>query len=154
MKQEMQKTVQTNGNKDFEDITAVWCKLERCGAALYAAGQALEELKQDKLVRNAVFGEMQANSIRVGELAEVLKQHGIAIGPNQLFAWMRSNGYLLRQDCGRNRPTPKSIALGLMESKQSHDTSAAADGICEKTARVTPTGQQYFLELFLTGNAV
>ena len=111
-------------------------------------------MKQDKLVRNAVFGEMQANSIRVGELAEVLKQHGIAIGPNQLFAWMRSNGYLLRQDCGRNRPTPKSIALGLMESKPSHDTSAAAEGICEKTARVTPKGQQYFLELFLTGNAV
>ena len=124
MKQEMQKTVQTNGNKDFEDITAVWCKLERCGAALYAAGQALEELKQDKLVRNAVFGEMQANSIRVGELAEVLKQHGIAIGPNQLFAWMRSNGYLLRQNCGRNRPTPKSknpenrCGIGVFESRR------------------------------------
>lgn len=135
-------------------MTAVWYKLERCGAALHAAEQALEELKQDKLVRNAVFGELHGHSIRVGELAAVLKQHGVNIGPNQLFAWMRSNGYLLRQNCGQNQPTPKSIALGLMESKQSYDTSVAADGICEKTARVTPKGQQYFLELFLTGKAV
>lgn len=36
-------------------------------------------------------------SILVGELAKLLRQNGVNIGQNRLFAWLRDNGYLIRR---------------------------------------------------------
>ena len=40
--------------------------------------------------------ETSKSSILIGELAKILKQNGIKIGPIRLFDWMRQNGYLIR----------------------------------------------------------
>lgn len=58
---------------------------------------ALEsKVEQDKpLVAFANSVSVAKTSILVGELAKLLKQNGVDMGQNRLFAWMRENGYLI-----------------------------------------------------------
>ena len=72
---------------------------------------ALEsKVEQDKpLVAFANSVSVAKTSILVGELAKLLKQNGVDMGQNRLFAWMRENGYLIsRKGTDYNMPTPVS----------------------------------------------
>jgi anti-repressor protein len=91
-------------------------------------------------------------SILVGELAKLLKQNGIEIGQNRLFAWLREKGYLIsRKGTDYNMPTQKSMELKLFEIKE--NTIAHSDGHTSitKTPKITGRGQVYFINLFLKG---
>lgn len=91
-------------------------------------------------------------SILVGELAKLLKQNGIEIGQNRLFAWLREKGYLIsRKGTDYNMPTQKSMEKGLFEIKE--NTIAHSDGHTSitKTPKITGRGQVYFINLFLKG---
>lgn len=50
--------------------------------------------------------ETSKSSILIGELAKILKQNGVKIGPIRLFEWMRQNGYLIRRN-GSDYNMPK-----------------------------------------------
>lgn len=98
--------------------------------------------------------------ILIGELAKILKQNGVetlevdgktlAMGPNNLFKWMRANRYLInRKGTDYNTPTQKAMKLKLFRIKES--THVSGDGVVKitKTSKVTGKGQQYFVNKFL-----
>ena len=92
-------------------------------------------------------------SILVGELAKILKQNGVEIGPHRLFAWLRENGYLIRRKGSDfNMPTQRSMELGLFTVKETAITRSDGAVTVSKTPKVTGKGQQYFIQKFL-GNA-
>lgn len=92
-------------------------------------------------------------SILVGELAKILRQNGVEIGPHRLFAWLRENGYLIRRNGSDfNMPTQRSMELGLFTVKETAITRSDGAVTVSKTPKVTGKGQQYFIQKFL-GNA-
>ena len=111
--------------------------------------QEAEVNKPKVLFAEAV--DASENSILIGDLAKLLKQNGIEIGQNRLFAWMRNNGYLVkRRGEDYNSPTQKTMEAGWMEIKE--NTVEKPDGsiIVAKTPKVTGRGQRYFINKFLT----
>ena len=87
-------------------------------------------------------------AIMIGAYAKLLKNAGIDIGQNRLFAWMRLHGYLIERGERRNQPLQKYIDQGLFVIKEK---VMHMDG--EKKIMITPLltgkGQAYFLEKLL-----
>lgn len=124
--------------------------------ALIAAHEELEEkdkqietMKPKALFADAVSASKK--SILVGELAKLLSQNGINIGQNRLFAWLRENGYLIkdRKRTDYNMPTQKSMELRLFEIKETSIAHSDGHTSINKTPKVTGIGQVYFVNLFL-----
>lgn len=89
-------------------------------------------------------------SILVFDLAKLLRQDGVDIGGNRLFAWMRENGYLVRRKgADYNMPTQKSMEMGLFEVKETVITHSDGHVTTNKTPKVTGKGQVYFINKFL-----
>lgn len=88
-------------------------------------------------------------SCLIGELAKVLTQSGYTIGQNRLFSYLREEGYLCKSGERYNQPQQKYIEQGLFEIK--HSTRSGHDGVqhITNTTKVTPKGQQYFINKFL-----
>lgn len=113
---------------------------------------ALEEkAEQDKpLIAFANSVSVAKTSILIGELAKLLKQNGIDMGQNRLFAWMREKGYLIsRKGTDYNMPTQRSMERGLFEIKESTVSHADGHTSISKTPKITGKGQIYFINLFL-----
>ena len=60
---------------------------------------------------------MSENSVHVGEVAKLIKQTGVNIGPIRFFRRLRDDGYLMYRD-GDNVPTQRSLEAGLMEIRE------------------------------------
>ncbi|HBF7390046.1 TPA: phage antirepressor KilAC domain-containing protein [Clostridioides difficile] len=89
------------------------------------------------------------NSILVGELAKLIKQNGVDIGQNRLFAWMRENGYLIkRKGEDYNIPTQKSMNLRIMEVKKRVINNPDGSTKVTRTVKITGKGQVYFVNKF------
>lgn len=89
--------------------------------------QLEEQKKRDEPY--TTFGKVVATSdasINVGAFAKLLyDEHGIKIGRNNLFKWLRENGYLMKSGREKNQPKQKYIEQGLFETtvaliKRSH----------------------------------
>lgn len=87
-----------------------------------------------------------SDSILVGDLAIMLKQGGVEIGQERLFAWLRAHGYLYRQPCGQNVPTQRSLELGIMELKHGVMVGANGKTSVKKTPKITAKGQLYLFD--------
>ena len=93
-------------------------------------------------------------SILIGNLAKVLKQNGVEIGQNRLFAWLRENGYLMNCRGERwNMPTQSSIERGLFEVKTRIINNPDGSTRITHTTKVTGKGQIHFVNLFLNGGS-
>lgn len=116
-----------------------------------------EEMKPKAIFADAVSAS--DTPVLVGELAKMLKQNDVnwivvdgkryAMGPNNLFKWLRANGYLIsRKGTDYNMPTQRSMQLGLFKIKES--SHIAGDGSIKiaKTPKVTGKGQIYFVNKF------
>ena len=98
--------------------------------------------------------ETSKSSILIGELAKILKQNGVKIGPIRLFEWMRQNGYVIRRNgSDYNMPTQRAMEMGLFEIKETSIVHADGHTSISKTPKVTGKGQVYFVDLFLSGKA-
>ena len=127
--------------------------------------QAFTALKEERAKRKALEAQAEADkpkvlfadavataktSILVGELAKLIKQNGVDIGQNRLFAWLRENGYLIRRNgTDYNMPTQRSMEQGLFEIKETSITNPDGSIRVNKTPKVTGKGQGYFVNLFL-----
>lgn len=125
----------------------------------------LQEVKAERHRSRALAAQVEADrpkvlfadsmaasktSILVGELAKLLKQNGIDMGQNRLFAWMRENGFLIRRKgTDYNMPAQRAMELGLFEIKETSVTHADGHVTVNKTPKVTGKGQQYFVNRFL-----
>ena len=117
-----------------------------------ALQEQIEAQKPAVLFAGAV--ETSKSSILIGELAKVIKQNGIKIGPIRLFDWMRQNGYLIRRNgSDYNMPTRRAMEMGLFEIKETSIVHADGHTSISKTPKVTGKGQVYFVDLFLSGKA-
>lgn len=124
--------------------------------ALIAAHEELEEKDKQiaELTPKGVFADAvsaSSQSILVGEMAKLLSQNGIQMGQNRLFAWLRENGYLIkdRKRTDYNMPTQKSMELRLFEIKETSIAHSDGHISINKTPKVTGIGQVYFVNLFL-----
>lgn len=103
----------------------------------------LEAAKPKVLFAEAV--EASSTSILVGELAKLIKQNGVDIGQNRLFAWLRKNGYLTQG----NEPTQRSMERKLFEVTERTVNNPDGSIRITRTTKVTGKGQTYFINKFL-----
>ena len=147
----------------FIDLEKAWNTPEQIFArALKFADREINRLKETngKLVEDVnrmrpkeIFADavsVAQNSILIGELSKLIKQNGVDIGQNRLFAWMRENGYLIsRKGSDYNKPTQKSMELELFEIKERTISNPDGSVLTVTTTKVTGKGQQYFVNKFL-----
>lgn len=107
-----------------------------------------EQEKVKELEPKARFADAVAASdgtCLVGELAKMLRQNGLDIGQNRLFAQLREDGYLGKTGSNRNVPTQKAMDLGLFRIKETAITHSDGHVTINRTAKVTSKGQTYFV---------
>lgn len=92
-------------------------------------------------------------SILIGEFAKLLKQNGVDIGRDRLFAWLRENGWLIKDKRRSefNSPTQKGMNLGLFDVKEGTVINPDGSVRITRTTKVTGKGQEFFINLFLRG---
>lgn len=114
-----------------------------------AASQAeqIEDMKPKALFADAVA--TSHTSILIGDLAKLIRQNGVDIGQNRLFAWLREHGYLIGSGDRRNMPTQRAMDLGLFDIKERTFQNPDGSVRITKTPKVTGKGQQYFINKFL-----
>ena len=114
----------------------------------------LTQIEQDKpKVRLAEAVTSSTTSILVGEMAKVLRQNGVDIGRDRLFAWLRDNGYLIKSGAERNIPTQRAMDLGLFEIRYRPVTYNGEEHTA-RTPMVTGRGVQYFINRFTRRQAI
>lgn len=129
---------------------------ELLARAVKYANSKIEELesKVEVMKPKAIFADAVSTSktsILIGDLAKLLKQNGIDMGQKRLFDWMRNNGYLIKQKgASYNRPTQRSMEMGLFEVKESSFVHPDGHTGITMTTKVTGKGQVYFINKFLT----
>lgn len=112
------------------------------------AEKTLEEQKPKIVFADAILSAK--TNILVNDLAKILKQNGVDTGEKRLFKWLRDNEYLIsRKGSDYNSPTQKSMELGLFVIKETPIFHSDGTTTIQKTSKVTPKGQQYFLKKFL-----
>lgn len=91
--------------------------------------------------------------ILVGELAKILRQNGVDTGQNRLFDRLRREGYLMRRNGVPNMPTQRSADLCLFRVVENAVTHSDGHVTATYTTKVTPKGQQYFVNRYLGAGA-
>lgn len=128
----------------------------------------LTTLKEERAARLALEAQAEADkpkvlfadavsashsSILVGDLAKLLRQNGVEIGQNRLFSFLREKGYLCSQGERYNLPTQRSMDRGWFQVKETTINQPNGSVRITRTVKVTGKGQQYFINLFLSGAA-
>lgn len=90
-------------------------------------------------------------SILVGDLAKIICQNGVQIGQKRLFAWLRDNGYLMKNGSSYNMPIQRYVQQGLFEVKERSIQNPDGSVRITITPKVTGKGQLYFVNKFLGG---
>lgn len=127
--------------------------------AVLLAQQTIDRQKSRiaELEPKALFADAVAASdgtCLIGEFAKMLRQNGVDIGQNRLFAMLREDGYLGKVGQNRNVPTQRSMELGLFRIKETAITHSDGHVTINRTPKLTGKGQRYFLERYgKTGEA-
>jgi len=132
-----------------EDILALALKVADATIKRREERIQLLESERRELMPKASFYDAVADSddtILIGELAKLMRQNGIGIGQNRLFAWMRENGYLGKYGSHRNIPTQYAMDMELFRIKESTIPRSDGSSMIKRTPRVTGKGQAYFLK--------
>lgn len=142
----------TLSDPDYLIRLATNLKEEKARRALAEA--QIEKDKPKVLFANTVSASNQ--SCLIGELAKLISQEAIRrgeidkkIGQNNLFAWMRSSGYLCKSGERKNQPLQQYVEQGLFELKKGSYVDSNGSNITTTTTKVTGKGQIYFVNKFL-----
>lgn len=114
-----------------------------------ALAAKVEEDRPKVLFADAV--DASHTSILIGDLAKLIRQNGVDIGQNRLFAWMRDNDYLIKVGERRNMPTQRAMDMELYEVKERTVSNPDGSVRITRTVKVTGKGQTYFINRFLAG---
>lgn len=112
--------------------------------------QLATKLKEEKEPK-ARFADAVAASdgiCLIGEPAKMVRQNGLDIGQNRLFAHLCEDGYLGKTGSNRNVPTQKAMDLGLFRIKETAITHSDGHVTINRTAKVTGKGQTYFVNRY------
>ena len=121
--------------------------------AVLLAQQTIERQKSriEELEPKALFADAVAASdgtCLVGELAKMLRQNGVDVGQNRLFAMLREDGYLGNVGQNRNVPTQRAMDMGLFRIKETAVTHSDGHVTINRTPKVTGKGQIYFVKRY------
>lgn len=116
---------------------------------IQAQAKQLEEQRPKVLFADAVAAS--DGTCLVGELAKMLRQNGVQVGQNRLFARLREDGWLGKSGGNRNVPTQKAMERGLFRIKETAVTHSDGHVTISRTAKVTGAGQRFFIDLYGTG---
>ncbi|MCO7125079.1 antA/AntB antirepressor family protein [Sporolactobacillus shoreicorticis] len=123
--------------------------------ALKFANQRVEQLRgQMELDKPFTqFGKQVSNSnaaIPIGSFAkEIHDKQGIKIGRNNMFAWLRDRGYLIKSGREKNNPVQRYIDQGLFVSKPTIISRPDGDDLQRSTTLITGKGQVRVLDELL-----
>lgn len=93
--------------------------------------------------------ETAKSSILIGELARDLRQSGVQIGQNRLFARLREHGYLIaRKGESWNEPPQRALEQGLFDKTRSINKPDGAT-LITRTTKVTGKGRITFTQKLL-----
>ncbi len=109
--------------------------------------KSLQEAAPKVLFADSVM--TSKTSVLIRDLAKILRQNGVKIGQNRLFAWLRDNHYLCTQGESYNQPTQYSMELGLFEIKKNVINQPDGTVFVTETTKASPRGQVYFVNKFL-----
>lgn len=128
---------------------------ETMARAFILAKETIERKNREiaEMKPKALFADAVSTSDKcmlVGELAKVLRQNGVQMGQRRLFAWLRDNGYLMKRGSSYNLPTQKAMEMELFEVKETAINHSDGHVSTNFTTKVTPKGQQYFINKFLS----
>lgn len=123
------------------------------------AKRALAEAQNERNKPKVIFADAVSASNKsclVGELAKMISQEAIRtgkaqkkIGQNNLFVWLRNNGYLCKSGERKNQPKQVYIEQGLFEMKKGSYVDSSGANVVTTTTKVTGKGQIYFVNKFL-----
>ncbi len=121
-------------------------KVREQEARLTEQAAQLEAQKPKVLFADAVSAS--DGTCLVGELAKMLRQNGVQVGQNRLFARLREDGWLGKSGGNRNVPTQKAMERGLFRIKETAVTHSDGHVTISRTAKVTGAGQRFFIDLY------
>ena len=130
---------------------------EQTMARAVLLAQATIDRQRDRIAElepKALFADAVAASdgtCLVGELAKMMRQNGVEVGQNRLFAMLREDGYLGNVGSNRNVPTQRAMDLGLFRIKETAVTHSDGHVTISRTPKVTGKGQQYFVKRYCGG---
>ena len=105
--------------------------------------QQRDKIQQDKpLVQFAEHVSESVNSIDIGTFSKLLYDKNIKIGRNLLFAWMKKNGYLMRD----TKPYQKYVDAGYFKVIEQAFKTPYGNKMVDTKTLVTGKGQIYFTE--------
>lgn len=81
--------------------------------------------------------------ILVRDLAKIITQNGVRVGEKGLYEWFRENKYICKKS---NKPTQKAMELELFRVVH-HNPKPGFK--MNPTTKVTPKGQEYFINKFI-----
>jgi anti-repressor protein len=100
----------------------------------------------------AAFADAVSNSmdaIPVGDMAKLICQSGYYIGRNAFFAYLRDNGWLIRQNCHSwNMPTQRGMERGLFIIVETFRDVQKKE-VLHRTTMITGKGQVFFIRVFM-----
>lgn len=130
---------------------------EQTMARAVLLAQATIDRQRDRIAElepKALFADAVAASdgtYLVGELAKMMRQDGVQVGQNRLFAMLREDGYLGNVGSNRNVPTQRAMDLGLFRIKETAVTHSDGHVTISRTPKVTGKGQQYLMKRYCGG---
>ena len=107
----------------------------------------IEADKEKVMLAEAI--ETNKASIMIKDLAMILYTNGIKVGQNRLFEILRNEGYLCSAGMYKNKPTQKSLELGIMEFKEHSIKHSNGYNSITFVPMITGKGQGYFVKHFL-----
>lgn len=119
--------------------------------ALKARDARIAELEPKALFADAVAAS--DGTCLVGELAKMLRQNGVDVGQNRLFAKLREDGYLGKSGSNRNVPTQRAMDMGLFRIKETAVTHSDGHVTITRTPKVTGKGQIVLMKRYAGGIA-
>ena len=104
--------------------------------------------QQPKVVLADAF-TASSGSFPLKDLATILSQRGVDIGPNRLHKYLRENHYIGERGDYRNVAYQKYVDQGLFEIDMAPNVNAYGSPVVNRKTMVTPKGIQYFVNKFL-----
>lgn len=92
-------------------------------------------------------------NILIRDMAKLLAQNGADIGGNRLYEVLRRDGYLIKSGSDYNMPTQRAMELGLFFVKET-PRIAKEEAVIDRTTKVTPKGQKYFINRYAPKKAL
>lgn len=90
------------------------------------------------------------HNVSIPEFVRMLRSAGVQISQLRFYQWLRANGWLGCHRRDYNRPTDMAIRSCLLDYRLSKYW-VGSHVKCREVPVVTPRGQRYFMDGFLSG---